>query len=145
MAKADTEFLDDFLAYLISRASHLMAEDFAPILKEENFERPHWRILASLTNYDKIAIGKLANRVLMKQPTLTKILDRMEENNLVKRTHSKEDRRSVKISITKKGRDKVAPLLRRAKEHEKDVLEGYSAEEEAVLKQALRTLIQKLK
>ena len=54
-----------------------------------------------------LTIGELAKIVLMKQPTLTKILDRMEEEKLVKRQHSKEDRRSIKIAITKNGKEKV--------------------------------------
>ena len=140
----DNKFLDDFLSYLLARASHLMSEDFSKTLKEADFDRQRWRILASLSDYDKVPIGKLARTVLMKQPTLTKILDRMEDENLLKRVHSKEDRRSVKIAITEVGRQKIAALLVKAKEHEKNVLSSYSQEEEDVLKHVLRTLIERL-
>lgn len=139
--KQNSTFLEDYLSYLLARASHLIAEDFALILKQADFDRSRWRILASLSDYDKVAIGELANRVLMKQPTLTKILDRMEQENLVRRQHSKADRRSVKVVITPEGREKVAELLRQAKEHERAVLKEYSAEEEEILKRVLRTLI----
>lgn len=142
--KQNSTFLEDYLSYLLARASHLIAEDFALILKQADFDRSRWRILASLSDYDKVAIGELANRVLMKQPTLTKILDRMEQKNLVRRQHSKEDRRSVKVVITPEGREKVAELLRQAKEHERAVLKEYSAEEEEILKRVLRTLIDRM-
>ncbi len=144
MAKKEELFLDDFLAYLLARASHKVSEDYSPILKQAGIDRPRWRVLASLCDYDKMTIGDLARKVLMKQPTLTKILDRMEEEKLVKRQHSKEDRRSIKIAITKKGKEKVSALLVKAKQHEKDVLKSYSKEEEIILKQALRTLIDRM-
>lgn len=140
----DIKFLDDFLSYLLARASHLVTEDFSATLKQANFDRSRWRILASLSDYDKVPIGRLANTVLMKQPTLTKVLDRMEEENLVKRQHSKEDRRSVKVAITPQGREKVAELLFKAKEHERVVLKAYTAEEEVILKRVLRTLIERM-
>ena len=130
----DKKFLDDFLAYLLARASHLVSEDYSVVLKNAGIDRQHWRILASLRDCDKITIGELAKIVLMKQPTLTKILDRMEEEKLVKRQHSKEDRRSIKI----------AALLIKAKEHEKIVLKDYSDEEEIILKRVLRTLIERM-
>tara|TARA_R110002096_G_scaffold73270_12_gene173576 strand:+ start:17358 stop:17903 length:546 start_codon:yes stop_codon:yes gene_type:complete len=140
----DPKFLDDFLSYLLARASHLVSEDFSATLKTAGFDRARWRILASLSDYDKVPIGKLANTVLMKQPTLTKALDRMEEEQLVERQHSRQDRRSVKVAITAKGREKVAELLHQAKEHEREILKDYSAEEEAILKRVLATLIERL-
>jgi|TARA_R110002096_G_scaffold433579_2_gene652555 MarR family transcriptional regulator, organic hydroperoxide resistance regulator len=140
----DKKFLDDFLAYLLARASHLVSEDYSVVLKNAGIDRQHWRILASLRDCDKITIGELAKIVLMKQPTLTKILDRMEEEKLVKRQHSKEDRRSIKIAITKNGKEKVSALLIKAKEHEKIVLKDYSDEEEIILKRVLRTLIERM-
>ncbi len=144
MARKEDKFLDDFLAYLLARASHLVSEDYAIVLKEAGIDRPRWRVLASLSDYDKMTIGELARKVLMKQPTLTKVLDKMEEEKLVKRRHSKEDRRAIKIAITKKGKEKVSKLLIKAKKHEKAILKNYTKEEEKVLKHVLRTFIERL-
>ena len=144
MEKEEEKFLDDFLAYLLARASHMVSEDYSIILKEAGFDRPRWRILASLSDYDKMTIGELARKVLMKQPTLTKILDKMEEENLVERQNSKEDRRAIRIAITKNGKEKVSELLIKAKKHEKAILKKYSKAEEMALKQALRILIDRI-
>jgi DNA-binding MarR family transcriptional regulator len=135
------KFLDDYLAYLLARAGHLVSEEFTPVLKDNNMDRSQWRILASLSDYDNVPIGRLARIVLLKQPTLTKLLDRMEKEKLVQRQHSKEDRRSVKIAITDLGRKKIIPLLVKAKKHEETILEPYSADEKEKLKEILNTLI----
>ncbi|WP_417320593.1 MarR family winged helix-turn-helix transcriptional regulator [Emcibacter sp.] len=137
-------FLDDYLSHLLARASHLVAEDFTPVLKDTGLDRGRWRILAALSDGGEMPIGKLANAVLMKQPTLTKILDRMEADNLVKRHNAPNDRRSTLIRITDKGRDMVSDLLLKSKEHEAQILKSYSAEEEEVLKRVLRTLIERM-
>lgn len=137
----DPKFHDDYLSYLLARASHLVSEDFSATLKEAGVNRLRWRILGSLSDYDKVPIGQLANTVLAKQPTLTKVLDRMEGEGLVERQNSREDRRSIKVAITPAGREMVADLLIKAKDHEREILKDYSAEEKAVLKKLLRSLI----
>ncbi|PCI33915.1 MAG: MarR family transcriptional regulator [Alphaproteobacteria bacterium] len=140
----EPKFLDDYLAYLLARASHMVSEDFSPTLKANDIDRAQWRILASLSDLDNVAIGRLARIVLLKQPTLTKVLDRMEKDNLILRQHSREDRRSVKIAITETGRQKVQDLVTEAKAHEKKILETYSSDEQEDLKNTLKTLISRL-
>lgn len=142
--KTDAAFLDNFLSYLLARAGHLVSEDFGQTLKKAGLDRAGWRILASLNDFGEVTIGELAKTVLMKQPTLTKALDRMEKEKLVKRHHSKTDRRAIIIRITAGGRKEVSKLLVQAKQHEKDVLKSYSKKEEEVLKHVLRTLINRM-
>ena len=88
--------------------------------------------------------GTLARIALLKQPTLTKVIDRMERLDLVERRESLSDRRQVLVRITREGRRVVRGLLRRAKRHEGEVLADYDAIERAQLKAALRTLIERL-
>ena len=141
----EPKFLDDYLAYLLARASHMVSEDFSPTLKANDIDRAQWRILASLSDVDNVAIGRLARIVLLKQPTLTKVLDRMEKDDLITRQHSREDRRSVKIAITETGRHKVRNLVTEARKHEETILETYSSTERENLKKTLMTLITRLK
>ncbi|MGE5146321.1 MAG: MarR family winged helix-turn-helix transcriptional regulator, partial [Candidatus Eiseniibacteriota bacterium] len=83
----------------------------------------------------------LARDVLLNQPTLTKIIDRMARDGLVARAATADDRRKVVVRITERGRAMVGDLRRRAKEHEAEVLAGYDTAEAARLKAMLRTLI----
>ena len=141
----ESKFQDYYLSYLLARASHMVSEGFSPTLKANDIDRAQWRILASLRDLDNVAIGRLARIVLLKQPTLTKVLDRMEKEDLITRHHSREDRRSVKIAITETGRQKVKNLVTEAKGHEETILETYSPAEQENLKKTLMTLITRLK
>ena len=47
----------------------------------------------------------IGERVHVKLSNLTNIVDRMESQKLVKRVNSKEDRRSIFVHLTNKGRD----------------------------------------
>lgn len=139
-----SHFTDDYLAYLLARASHLVSAQFHAQLAAAGMSAPAWRILASLSDRPSLTIGELAELVILKQPTLSKILDRMIEEKLVARVPARDDRRRVNVSITPTGRQRVEDLLRRAKEHEAEALRGYAAGEIESLKSMLRGMIMRL-
>ena len=78
---------------------------------------------------------------LMKQPRLTKVLDRMERDGLLQRRATSDDRRRVTLHLTAKGRTRVAPVLAAAKAHEAELLKQFTDTERATIKHALDLLI----
>lgn len=60
------------------------------------------RVLFSLWEEDHIPIRRLAEKTSLDKSTLTGILDRLERDDYIERTHSSKDRRSILISRTKK-------------------------------------------
>ncbi len=137
-------FIDDYLLYLLARASSQASAEFHARLKGAAVPIPHWRVLAALSDGEALTVSALARIVLFKQPTLTKILDRMARLGLIGRRPGTADRRVVLVRITEAGRRVARHLARRAKAHEREVLAGYDPVEEAQLKAALRTLLQHL-
>ncbi len=133
-------FVDDYLPYLLARASHLVSHGFHAELRRRGVPVGVWRVLATLADGEAMTIGELAERVLMKQPTLTKLVDRMEVERLVVRREVPGDRRKVEVAITADGRRRVVPLLAAAKRHEREVLAAAAAPEQS-LKRALARLI----
>ena len=142
-AEAPRRFIDDYLAYLLARASHLVSRQFHAQLKPRGMAVPVWRVLSTLSDGDGLPVTELAKVTLFKQPTLTKVIDRMSKQGLVERRASERDRRKVLVYITPKGRALLGDLLVRAKQHERDVLAGHSDGEVERLKGALHTLIQR--
>lgn len=134
-------FIDDYLLYLLALASHQASGEFHAQLKALGVPVATWRVLGALADVDGETVSALARHVLLNQPTLTKIIDRMARHGLVERCASAGDRRKVLVRITERGRETVAELKRRAKAHEAEVLAGYDAAEAARLKAMLRTLI----
>jgi DNA-binding MarR family transcriptional regulator len=149
MAAADTpdealpRFIDDYLSYLLARASHLVSRQFHAQLKPRGMAVPVWRVLSTLSDGDGLPVTELAKITLFKQPTLTKVIDRMSKQGLVERRASERDRRKVLVFITPKGRGQIVDLLARAKQHEREVLAGLTDADVNALKAALHNLIQR--
>ncbi|MGJ8528526.1 MarR family winged helix-turn-helix transcriptional regulator [Maritalea sp.] len=136
----DQSFSDDYLLYLLAQASAAASGEFHAYLAQEGMSVPKWRILASLYPDKQQRVGQLARQCMQKQPTLTRILDRMEEDGLVLRLHSKENRREVNISLTDIGKELANKFVKRAHAHENSVLAEYSETEARALKDALKVL-----
>ncbi len=134
-------FIDDYLLYLLARASDEVSAGFHARLKSHGLQVAEWRVLATLSDGDGLRLGDLASAALQRQPTMTKIVDRMERAGLVERRSGAKDRRQVRVHITPSGRRRLAAALNDAKSHEADVLSRYGEDDSARLKSLLRSLI----
>lgn len=134
-------FVNDYLLYLLARASSEVSAQFHQRLKTHGLQVAEWRVLASLSDGDGMTIGELAARALQRQPTMTKIITRMADAGLVERRPDASDRRKVRIFITGDGRRRVDDALADAKAHEQEVLADYSPTEAAQMKSMLRALV----
>jgi len=133
--------VDDYLSYLLARAGHIVAEQFHREVRAAGLSVLEWRVLATLSSGRPRTVGELADIVLAQQPTLTKLLDRMERNALVIRRPGATDRRQSLVRITPVGRRALGDLLMRSVRHEQRVSASLGATESRVLKGALRKLI----
>lgn len=134
-------FVENYLPALMAQAHALMAHGFHEIVRGRGFTVSEWRILASLAGREPVPIGRLAQFVVMKQPTVTRVLDRQEARGEVKRIAHKTDRRSTLVAITPKGTRLVAELIEQAREHEARILRPLGDEHTAELKASLRKII----
>ena len=135
------EFINGYLSYLLSRAGHAVYKDFDSIVRAAGLSSLEWRVLATLSDGDGLTIGDLAREVLAKQPTLTKLVQRMEKAGWVHRGADPLDARRTLVFETMQGRSAVAGLLEQAKQHEAQLLSGFSARDVTALKKILRALI----
>ena len=137
---AEKEFVDSYLPYLLARASFSISSEFLAQVEAAGFTVSEWRILASLSGVKQRTVGELADIVLAKQPTVTKMVLRMADQGLVMRTACTQDKRQAWVSLTVKGKKRVTPLLKKAALHEKNVLSSLGEPQS----QALKSILQKL-
>jgi MarR family transcriptional regulator, organic hydroperoxide resistance regulator len=64
-----------------------------------------WRVLVLLSDAEGHRMSEIASFAMVPPPTLTKIIDRMVENNLVYRRVDSLDRRRVLVFLTARGRE----------------------------------------
>jgi DNA-binding MarR family transcriptional regulator len=133
-------FIAGYLPYLLARASHLISGQFHERLAAERVPVLQWRVMAALWDAPKSA-GEVAEIVLQKQPTVSKLLERMQRQGLVDRETDADDRRRIVVSLTVRGRAVAGPLIEAAREHERAVLEPFGGHNAAALVGALQRLI----
>jgi DNA-binding MarR family transcriptional regulator len=145
MAKAAAEaprFVDDYLPALLAQASQLISSEFHVVARQQGFSISEWRVMASLAGSEPISIGALAQVTVTKQPTVTRLLDRMEARGHVERLPHESDRRITLVRITPAGAKAVAHLMELAREHEYRLLEPFGLARAEELKQTLRQIIE---
>jgi DNA-binding MarR family transcriptional regulator len=139
-AASGRTFVRDYLSYLLAQASYAVYKGFDARVRAAGLSSIEWRVLATLSDGDGLTIGELAREVLAQQPTLTKLVDRMERAGLVERRGDETDGRRTLVFETPRGRARVAPLLLEAKAHERAALTAFAPPEADALKRALRAL-----
>ncbi len=131
-------FVDDYLLSLLARASHVVSAEFHDRLRARGISVPVWRVLATLSGGPE-TVTMLAEACLLQQPTMTKVLDRMERDGLVTRQQDARDRRLVRVHLSPKGEALLNDLLAAARAHEAEVLARHP--DAAAIKDLLRALI----
>ncbi len=101
-------------------------------------------VLLFLWEKDDQTETELGRKARVSQPTLVRTLDRMVDAGLIQRHRSKSDKRTVQIRLTKKARDRQAPLLEAGMEVEEQALDGLAPEERAMLNDLLRRVVTNL-
>jgi DNA-binding MarR family transcriptional regulator len=134
-------FIDDYLLYLMARASHVISTEFHDQLRRKGISVPVWRVLASLVGSTGETVTGLAEVCLLQQPTMTKLLDRMVRDGLVKRTQDTRDRRVVRVALTPRGDVMAQELTVAARSHEADLLARHPEAETMAIKTLLREIV----
>ena len=141
-APAPVRFVDDYLPALLAQASQLISAEFHKVARSHGFSVSEWRVMASLAGGASLSIGELSRVAVMKQPTVTRMLDRMAANGHVERLPHDSDRRISLVRITQDGERMVQHLMELALEHERRVLEPFGLARAEALKTTLRTMIE---
>jgi MarR family transcriptional regulator, organic hydroperoxide resistance regulator len=134
-------FIDGYLAYLLAQTSSRISREFHREVGAAGLSVSEWRVLASLAGSDGESIGALAQLALTKQPTLSKVVQRMEADGLVERMGVRSDRRQTVVRLTRQGRRVAATLCERALRHQRAVLEPFGGDNAALLIRMLKELL----
>ncbi|MEZ5647632.1 MAG: flavin reductase [Alphaproteobacteria bacterium] len=132
------------VAYFLAKASKLIGLGFHEELKKRGFSLIDGRILSHLLHHRESIVGYIANAALAPQPTVTKAIDRLCQQNLVQRQSHTKDRRKATVTLTEKGRDLARFIVEKSIQYEKAQLAACSATDVAnLLSSALDNIIRK--
>lgn len=108
MANEDLIRLDEQLCFMLYAGSRAMTRAYQPMLKDLQLTYPQYLVLMVLwewahSSHSEATVKMLGERLRLDSGTLTPLLKRLEQQNLVTRTRDLEDERRVMVAATEAG------------------------------------------
>lgn len=139
--RAVPRFVHRYLASLLAMASHRVSDEFHQEVRRAGLTVTEWRVLGSLIEGEGETVGEVARLAVTKQPTLSKVLPRLEQEGLVTLTTARNDRRQTLVRITPKGTRLISGLCDRALMHQQRLMEKLDPDHAERLIDMLRAII----
>jgi DNA-binding MarR family transcriptional regulator len=95
-------------------------------------------ILEALWMEDGISQKEIGIRLVLDRATLSGVLDRMASGGWVIKEQDPEDKRTLRICLTEKGRDMKTSLARERNQANEELLSSLNLEEKVLLKRLLK-------
>lgn len=109
-------------------------------LREHNMTYVHFRVLQYLWDKDGRSIGEIAKAIVVHQPVLSRVIDQMEERELVQRRNDEIDSRYMRVYLSETGRERYAQVWPAAKEMIDGALSVLNPDEREDLGRMLRNV-----
>lgn len=134
--------LDNAIGYIIETTEQALKRGLRRRFRKAGFPvTPYqWVILYRLWDQDGLTQTELADITLRHKPTVTRIIDVLSRQNLVRREAHPDDRRSFKVYLTHEGRELRNILPEIASEYLQDFTEGIPQSDLERTKQVLRKI-----
>lgn len=95
----------------VVRTADALVQPFAEVLRGVNLSLSQYNVLRILRGAeDELPCGEISERMVRRDPDLTRLLDRLEARGLIERSRGKADRRKVLAKITNDGLDVLRRL-----------------------------------
>jgi DNA-binding MarR family transcriptional regulator len=93
------------MAFLeLVRTTDLLSRGLTQLLKSEDLSSNQYNVLRILRGApDGLPCGEIGNRMITRDPDITRLLDRLEKRSLIARCRETKDRRMVMARITPEG------------------------------------------
>ena len=95
------------------RTTDMLSRGLAQTFKAEDLSATQYNVLRILRGAPEgLPCGEIGNRMITRDPDITRLLDRMEKRRLISRSRAPRDRRTVMATITSEGLKLLARLDR---------------------------------
>ena len=93
-------------------AAHRVSDPWFRFLKSQDLPHPQYNVLRILRGARPRALtcGEIAERMIVRDPDVTRLLDRLEKRGFVARSRDSDDRRIVRTGITPAGLSELERL-----------------------------------
>lgn len=132
--------IEECINYLLTQSQIKINLLFRANLSEYGITPAQYVLLYHLWEEDGLSPTQLAALSGLDASTVTGLLTRMEEKGLIKRKHSKDDRRGVNVWLTPQGAALQSDIERVIEASNEEVLSGMSGKDREFLKDCLKRM-----
>lgn len=129
--------LDESLGFLLNRAALAMKRALEERLEPYGLTAPQWAVLARLWQKDGQPLSSVGRSLHLDKPTITGVIDRLEKKRLVKRHRDLDDRRVIRVFLSRSGSGLKTKLPNLASEVNAIALKGIKKHDTESLKAML--------
>jgi DNA-binding MarR family transcriptional regulator len=106
--------LEEEAALNVQRTANVLSQGLTELLKQHDLTGTQYNVLRILRGAGEkgLTAGDIGDRMITRDPDVTRLLDRLEKRGLVERWRCTHDRRVVWTRITRAGLDVIGPLDR---------------------------------
>lgn len=121
--------MSDMIGTLLAELSRLMRRAFDARAREIGVTRVQWQVLSMLSQHEGVNQGGLAELLDVEAITLCRMVDRLQEAELVERRANPADRRAWRLFLTDRARTLLDELRPLAKSMMEDAMTGLTQSE----------------
>jgi DNA-binding MarR family transcriptional regulator len=136
---------EEFVPYLMRRVSERLSKSLAEALKPFDQTPNAWRVLVALMNRERASVTELAELTIIDQSTLSRTIDRMEEQRLVKRMPGDADARIVVVALTEVGQRAFEQMLPIASAQYEWAIRGIAPKNVDLLRSTLQQMLNNIR
>jgi len=134
--------LEDHLGYWLRCLSNYIHHSFASLLAEHDISVAQWVVLRTLYDKQNISLNEAARLVGVDNSSLSRMIERLVQKNLVSRTNIDKDRRSVQLSLTSTGKALVPKLAQLADKNDESFFQILSTQKRQELLDTIKQLLE---
>ena len=106
-----------------------MRHKFHHYVQDSGFTLPQLSVISMLDKHGEQKVSELSLKMGLSDSTVSGILDRLEQKDIINRERTKDDRRVVKISLTGKSKEFCNNFHRKKEEYFTQLLKKLSEQE----------------
>ncbi len=134
--------LEDHLGYWLRCLSNYIHHSFAALLAKHDISVAQWVVLRTLYDKQNISLNEAARLVGVDNSSLSRMIERLVQKNLVSRTNIDKDRRSVQLSLTSTGKTLVPKLAQLADKNDESFFQILSTQKRQELLDTIKQLLE---
>lgn len=96
--------IEDWPFYWLTRFTGRYIQQMELELKRIGLDVARWRVLMTLRDNVRLSVSEIAGHAIVKLPTMTKIVQRMQADGLVECSQKEADGRVTEVMLTDSGR-----------------------------------------